>query len=124
MNERELKKFEKLLLEEKERLSRTIQNIEDASRSGYGRDHGVDLTSFAETGTDSFELETALNIAGTESEQLMEVNDALDRIRRGTYGTCEGSGKPIPKKRLEVFPAARYCIEYQEQLEKENAYRR
>ncbi len=124
MNERELKKFEKQLLEERERLFRNIRNIEEVSRSGYGRDNGLDLTSFAETGTDSFDLETSLNIAGYESEQLLEIDDALDRIKRGTYGICEGSGKPIPKKRLEAFPAARFCIEHQEQLEKENAMRR
>lgn len=124
MNERELKKFEKQLLEERERLFRNIRNIEEVSRSGYGRDNGLDLTSFAETGTDSFDLETSLNIAGYESEQLMEIDDALDRIKRGTYGICEGSGKPIPKKRLEAFPAARFCIEHQERLEKENAMRR
>ncbi len=123
MTERELKKFEKMLLEERDRLSRNIRNIEEVSRSGYGRDHGLDLTSFAETGTDSFDLETSLNIAGTESEHLIEINDALERIRRGTFGICEGSGKPIPKRRLEAFPAARYCIEYQEQLEKEEAMR-
>ena len=124
MNQRDLKKFEKLLLEERARLVHSIQNIEDASRSGYGRDRGVDLTSFAETGTDNFELETALNIAGAESDQLIEVNDALERIRQGSYGVCEGSGRPIPKKRLEAFPAARFCIEYQEELEREASSRR
>ena len=47
---------------------------------------------FAETGTDNFNLETALNIAGTESKRLRDVMDALTRIEKGTYGICEGSG--------------------------------
>jgi len=123
MNERELKKFEKMLMAERDRLFRNIRNIEEVSRTGYGQDHGLDLTSFAETGTDSFDLETSLNIAGTESEQLLEIDEALERIKRGTYGICEGSGRVIPKKRLEAFPAARYCIEHQERLERENAAR-
>jgi DnaK suppressor protein len=124
MNKRDLKHFEKLLLAERNRLGSSIRTIEDASRSGYGREHGADLSSFAESGTDNFELETALNIAGAESEHLIEVCDALDRIRKGTYGICEGSGNPIPRKRLEAFPAARYCIEHQAELEKENTMRR
>ena len=115
----ELKKFESLLLEERDRLLGSIRNIEEASRTESGRDSGGDLASYAESGTDSFEMETALNIASGESKRLMDINDALNRIKNGTYGICEGSGKPIPKKRLEVFPAARYCVEYQEELERE-----
>lgn len=118
MNERDLKHFEKLLIEERTRITRIIQNIEDASRDGISREHGADLSSYAESGTDSFEMETALNIAGAESERVMEIEAALQRIQKGTYGICEGSGKPIPRKRLEVFPAARYCVEYQGMLEK------
>ncbi|HDP33747.1 MAG TPA: hypothetical protein ENN29_01410 [Candidatus Hydrogenedentes bacterium] len=110
-----------MLLAERDRLTATINNIEEASRTESGRDNGADLASFAETGTDSFNLETALNIAGSESQRLRDVIDALDRIERGTYGICEGSGKLIPKKRLEAFPSARYCLEYQQELEKEAA---
>ncbi len=124
LNKTELKKFEKLLLEERERLLNSIENIEEASRTESGRDNGGDLTSYAETGTDSFGMETALNIASGESQRLMDINDALQRIKRGTYGICEGSGKPIPKKRLEAFPAARFCVEYQEELERDQTGRR
>lgn len=117
----ELKRFEKMLIEERDRLMASIRNIQEESRTESARDNGADLASYAETGTDSFNLETALNIASTESQRLREIIDALDRIAKGTYGICEGSGKPIPKKRLEAFPSARYCVEYQAELEKENA---
>ena len=123
MNKTDLKKFEKLLLEERERLLRSIRNIEETTRNESGRDNGGDLASFAEKGTDSFELDTALNIASNASERLMEINEALLRIKNGTFGVCEGSGKTIPKKRLEVFPAARYTVEYQEELEREQSQR-
>ena len=124
MNKSDLKKFEKLLLDERERLLRSIRNIEETTRNESGRDNGGDLASFAEKGTDSFELDTALNIASNASERLMEINEALLRIKNGTFGVCEGSGKPIPKKRLEVFPAARYTVEYQEELERERSNQR
>jgi len=115
------KRLKKMLMEERDRLISSIRNIEEASRTESGHDNGADLSSFAETGTDNFNLETALNIASTESKRLRDVLDALTRIDKGTYGICEGSGKPIPVKRLEAFPSARYCVEYQEQLEKESS---
>jgi len=122
MNKRDLKKFEKLLLVERDRLSGSIKSIEDASRYESGRDNSGDLSSYAESGTDNFELETALNIASGESDWLNEVAEALDRVQDGTYGVCEGCEKEIPRKRLEVFPSAKYCISCQEEVEKQNAY--
>lgn len=117
----DVKRFQKMLIEERDRLMTSIRNIEEASRTESGHDNGADLSSFAETGTDNFNLETALNIASSESERLRDVMDALVRIEKGTYGVCEGSGKPIPTKRLEAFPSARYCLEYQELMEKESS---
>jgi RNA polymerase-binding protein DksA len=119
MTKKELAHFEKLLLDEREKLIKSIRGIEDTSRNESGRDNGGDLSSYAESGTDNFNLETALNIASAESDRLAEIEEALGRIKDGTYGICEGSGKPIPHKRLEVFPSARYTVEYQEELERQ-----
>ncbi len=120
MTKAELKKFEKLLLDERTRLTGSIRNIEEASRSEAGRDKDGDLASYAETGTDNFELETALNIASGESEWLRNIDEALRRIESGEYGICERCEQPILKKRLEVFPSARYCIKCQSEFEKEH----
>lgn len=117
-SKKELQKFEKLLLAERDKLTGNIRSIEDESRHDNARESGIDLAGYAETGTDNFERETALNIASGESERLAEIDDALKRIKDGSYGVCEGSGNPIPKKRLEAFPSARYCIEFQEELER------
>jgi len=122
MNKRDLKKFEKLLLAERDRLTGSIKNIEDASRYESGRDNSGDLSSYAESGTDNFELETALNIASGESHWLNDVSEALARIQSGTFGTCEGCEKEIPRKRLEAFPSAKYCVPCKEEIEKQNAY--
>ena len=46
-----------------------------------------------------------------------EIDNALQRIVDKTYGICEGTGKPIPKARLEAQPWARYCVEYARMLE-------
>ena len=119
MNKRDLKKFEKLLEDERSRLSGSIRNIEEESRSDRSQEPGMDLQGYAEAGTDNFERETALNIASGESHWLNEVEDALKRLNLGTYGICENCSDPIPNRRLEVFPSARYCVVCQSKFEKE-----
>jgi len=120
MNKRELKKFENLLLAERARLLKGVMAMEeDILYQPADLTKDSDVTSLAEVGTDSFERETALTLAKTETERLYEIDEALRRIQDGAYGICEGTGKPIPKKRLEAYPTARYCIEYQEKIEEE-----
>jgi DnaK suppressor protein len=46
--------------------------------------------------------------------QLREIEDALERLRDGTYGTCLDCGMPVSRKRLEAVPWARYCVSCQE----------
>lgn len=119
MNKRELKKFEKLLFAERQHLSEGIRRIEEDTLEGSERETTGDLSSFAETGTDNNERETALRVASGESDWLRDVSEALVRIEDGTYGVCEGCETEIPQKRLEVYPSARHCIECQSKLEKD-----
>ena len=121
MNKKDSKKFEKMLMGELNRLSEGIRKIEESALHESVRETTGDLYSYAETGTDNFERETALNIATGESQRLREVADALQRIGNGTFGVCEGCEEVIPRKRLEVFPAARYCIKCKSKLEKEGS---
>lgn len=118
MNKRDAKKFEKLLLEERNRLVSGIQRLEEETLYQPASDQTADVSSYAEVGTDNFERETALSIASGESDMLQAVSEALRRIKEGKYGDCEGCGNEIPRKRLEVFPSARYCIECQSKIEK------
>lgn len=50
-------------------------------------------------------------LAGSLRESLNDVEAALAKLDRGTYGTCEGCGQPISPDRLEAKPAARLCME-------------
>jgi RNA polymerase-binding transcription factor DksA len=49
-------------------------------------------------------------IAGTLTDSLREVEDALGKLDAGTYGACESCGQEIAPARLEAKPAARLCI--------------
>src|SRR4051812_30413122 len=58
----------------------------------------------------NYEEEGALDLLENEEQLLREINDALDRIERGTFGRCENCHREIPRERLEALPYARYCI--------------
>lgn len=119
MTKKELAKFEKLLIEERDRIVFGLNSLKgDVLYQPLSDRSTADPNAAADIGTDSFERETALQVVGNESRELYEIEQALLRIKNDTYGICEGTGNPIPKKRLEVFPAARYCVEYQAELEK------
>lgn len=71
----------------------------------------------ADAGTDSYDRDFALGILSSDQNALYEIDDAIRRIESGTYGTCEASGKPIPLKRLEAIPWARFTLEAEKQME-------
>lgn len=119
---KELNEFKKVLLAERERLARGLRNMDIGSRKEAElRETSADPDKSSEVGTEMNQLETQIMLAGNESNLLNEIDDALQRIEDGTYGICEGTDEPIPKKRLEVFPSARYSVEYQSKLEKEKS---
>jgi DnaK suppressor protein len=78
----------------------------------------------ADAGSDAYEKDFALSLLSQEQDALYEIEEALKRIEVGTYGICEMSSKPIPHARLEAIPFARFTVECQQQLEKENRGRR
>ena len=65
---------------------------------------------FADSGQVTAERGEVEALANTLVETLTEVEDALDKMEKGTYGICEGCGSAIPEARLEAKPAARLCI--------------
>ena len=55
------------------------------------------------------EYSTKLHVEFSLETQLKDINDALGRIEKGTYGTCENCGNPIAPERLQISPEARLC---------------
>jgi DnaK suppressor protein len=74
----------------------------------------------ADAGSDAYDRDFALSLLSQEQDALYEIDEALKRIEQGTYGKCEMSGKPIPHARLEAIPFARFTVECQSQLERQN----
>lgn len=96
----------------------TIRNAPEGSEaSGSGMHQG-------DAGSDAYDRDFALSVLAKEQDALYEIEQALQRIKKGAYGVCEMSGKKIPQARLEAIPFARLTVECQAQWEKEYGNRR
>ncbi|MBI1912281.1 MAG: TraR/DksA family transcriptional regulator [Deltaproteobacteria bacterium] len=65
------------------------------------------------------ERELTLMLGDRDREKLSEIEDALERIKDNSYGTCEECGEPIAEDRLRALPATRVCVECQSKFERE-----
>ena len=65
--------------------------------------------------------ELALRLGDRESQMVADIDQALLRIKEGSYGICARCNKPIDERRLEAIPTARYDAECQTQLEARSA---
>ncbi|MEN6576504.1 MAG: TraR/DksA C4-type zinc finger protein [Phycisphaerales bacterium] len=122
---KELAAFKLMLLEKRQEIFRNVHEIEGETLRKSRLDASGDLSSMpihmADLGTDNFQQEFSLGLMDSERRLISEIDDALNRIEDGTYGICEGTGKPITKARLEAQPWARYSVEYAKMIEKRQA---
>lgn len=100
-----------LLINLKERLSGQVTSLKVDSLQ---REDGVNS---AEDGTDAFERQFALTIASAENHDLVEIDEALQRLSDGSYGVCEECTGAIEAPRLKALPFVRKCIECQSKTE-------
>ncbi|EEF57692.1 transcriptional regulator, TraR/DksA family [Pedosphaera parvula Ellin514] len=95
--------------------------------SGLAKESAQELAGYslhmADSGTDNFDRDFALSLLSSDQDAIYEIEEALKRIEKNTYGVCELTGKPIPKARLEAIPWTRFTVQAQAQLEKEGALR-
>jgi DnaK suppressor protein len=67
---------------------------------------------------DSAQDEISSQLAEVESRELTHIETALERMRQGDYGQCDGCGEAIPLARLQALPYATMCIQCQREAEK------
>ncbi len=93
--------------------------------SGLAKESAQELPGYslhmADSGTDNFDRDFALSLLSSDQDAVFEIEEALKRIERKTYGVCELTGKNIPRIRLEAIPWTRFTVEAQAQLEKDGA---
>ena len=115
----EWQKFYDRLLELRDQLLRQMD--------GLAKESAQELPSYslhmADSGTDNFDRDFALSLLSSDKDAVYEIEEALKRIERGTYGVCELTNKTIPKARLEAIPWTRFTVDAQAQLERDGALR-
>ena len=93
--------------------------------SGLAKESAQELAGYslhmADSGTDNFDRDFALSLLSSDQDAIYEIEEALKRIEKNTYGVCELTGKPIPEARLEAIPWTRFTVQAQAQLEREGA---
>jgi len=114
IDKRTLARFKKILLKEREDIIGEVKQIHESSKE-MGQDGIQDIGDEA---ANIYNKQILLSLSENERVRLQDVDEALDRIANGTYGTCEECGGPISLKRLEVRPVAKYCVPCLMNLEK------
>jgi len=118
----DLESFRKLLLEYRRVLVGDLNHMEEgALRRSKDNAATLDISNFAELGSDYFEQDFTIGLIENSEQTLREIDAALQRIEDRTYGICEKDGSPIPKARLRAIPWARLCVDCQRKLEEEEA---
>ena len=109
----ELKDFKARLRKRKLILQGDVKGLEDEAMK-KGAAAAGDLSTLpqhlADLGTDNFEQDISLGLMENESEEIKEIDEALERIQDGTYGLCENCQKKIPKDRLKAIAYTRLCV--------------
>ena len=77
----------------------------------------------ADVGSDAYDQDLKLGMAASERKRIRDIEDALVRIKKKTYGVCHLTGKPIPDARLKAKPWAKFTKESAEKIERMNRLR-
>ncbi len=123
MDAKQLEHYRELLLQKRRELMDQLGYIRETSFSDTMKDASGENSAYtfhmADQGTDTQEREKAFLFAYREGRLIYHIDEALDRIEKGTYGNCQNCGKPISPERLEAVPHARLCIECKSKEEAE-----
>jgi RNA polymerase-binding protein DksA len=122
LSKKDLARFKELITEKYTALFEKLRSTEQSSIMENQRETGSELSSYAnhpaEAASDYANLTMNLNLAERDSKYLIQLEDALDRIERGTFGICSVCKKVIPMLRLEAVPTTTKCVECKNEVKK------
>ena len=122
MSKKDLTAFKGLLIKEKINLLKGINRLRKESLKQSQREASGDLSGYAyhmaDMASDVYERDFLLQLASGERELFFKIDEALGRIKEGSYGYCLSCKKKIAKTRLKAIPQASFCRDCQEKEEK------
>ena len=112
-----LKKYKELLVKEREVVAGGLSHIADTTLNKSQKDSSGDLSGYsyhmADMASDDYERDFSLSRATDEQKMLYMIDEAMKRVKDGTYGSCLQCGKPISSRRLAALPHSELCIDCQ-----------
>lgn len=118
LSKKEMDEYRQLLILKRAEIAGDVSAMETEALTGGGSGSLSNLPQhMADQGSDAYDQSLSLDLAASQRKLLKEIDDALDRIEKGTYGVCEMTGKQIGKARLNAKPWAKHSIEAARQLE-------
>jgi DnaK suppressor protein len=114
MSQLDTKRFRTLLLEERERLVGAIDFLREENPGSIEDETGEETQGdqhLADAATATHDREVDYGLEDDAENVLRQIDEALERIEAGTYGTCRVCGRPIGEERLEARPWTDLCID-------------
>ncbi len=109
----DLEKFKKIIMEKRKEILEELESLKSTMMDVTTGQYEIENSTYSlhmEQGTDAMEREKTFLFASREGKFLNYLDDALQRIKHGTYGFCSECGNLIDKKRLEAVPHAHQCV--------------
>jgi len=118
---KDVKFFKEILIKEKERLFKDLDDKEKNNLGKSFKDASGEVSShkihMADIASDNAEEDTSLDLLSSEGKLLKQIQEALNRIEKKTYGKCVNCSKDISIKRLKAVPYAELCRKCKEKEE-------
>ncbi|MFN8416698.1 MAG: TraR/DksA C4-type zinc finger protein [Cytophagaceae bacterium] len=113
----ELKEFEEIIREKLDTARKELQYIKEllSRKNDEGTDNTTGNLKMLEDGADVLEKESNSAMAARLQKFILQLENAMARIKNGTYGICIVTGKLIPKERLRLVPHTQHSIEAKNQ---------
>ncbi len=122
------KKYYRKLIERKNALQARINDHSQKAFRKEGKEETGDVSAYsqhtADIDNEAFDRDFAISRLSAEQEELSEISIAIERMKKGTYGICEITGKPIPAERLNKVPFTRFSIQGKLEAEKQRGLAR
>ena len=109
----ELERFKKIIMEKRKEILDELESLKSTMMDVTTGQYEIENSTYSlhmEQGTDAMEREKTFLFASREGKFLNYLEDALQRIEKGTYGFCTECGNLIDKERLEAVPHAHQCV--------------
>ena len=112
----QVKELTAALVEKRDELMEALKNRRSGSQQTEARTGTGDE---ADQASEDAEVALETRLMDRDAKLLREVERALEKVKNGTYGLCEGTDEPIGYARLKLRPWTRYSVTYKEELERE-----